>query len=68
LLKERAVVERFAFDHPAAKATLAEIVRLAHVPAWIDLDDLRRITGSLEQAAQAYCEAEAAACRTGDET
>ena len=69
LLRERAAVERIAFDHEAAKATLAEITRLIpdDVWAWIDLGDLWRRTGSLENAAGAYRNAEAAARRNGDE-
>ena len=69
LLRERAAVERISFDHEAAKSTLVEMTELASddVWAWIDLGDLWRITGPLEEAAKAYRTAEAAARRTGDE-
>ncbi len=69
LLKERAAVERLAFDYEAAKASLAEITRLTprDVWAWIDFGDLWRITGSLGSAADAYRRAEMAARHTGDE-
>jgi predicted negative regulator of RcsB-dependent stress response len=69
LLKERAWVERLSFDYDGAKSTLDESTDLApdDVPAWIDLGDLWRLTGSLESAANAYQSAEAAARHTGDE-
>src|SRR5207237_8615065 len=55
LLKERAAVERLAFDHEAAKSTLAEITDLVpdEVWAWIDLGDLWVTTGGLNRAAEA---------------
>jgi hypothetical protein len=42
LLKERAAVERLAFDYEAAKSTLTEITRLVpdDTQAWIDLGDV----------------------------
>jgi hypothetical protein len=69
LLKERATVERLAFDYDAAKRSLAEVTRLApdDVGAFIDLGDLFVTTGQLEEAAKAFRNAEAAARRQGDE-
>jgi predicted Zn-dependent protease len=69
LLKERAWVERLAFDYDAAKSTLGELTTLApdDVWTWIDLGDLSRTTGSLDDAARAYRNAEAAAHRGGSE-
>ena len=69
LLKERAWVERLAFDYDAAKSTLDELTALApnDVWSWIDLGDLWRLTGSLGSAANAYRGAEAAARHTRDE-
>ncbi len=69
LLKERAAVERLAFDYEAAKQTLAEVTRLAPDDVWafIGLGDLYRITGPLDDAAKAFRTAEAAARRQGDE-
>jgi predicted Zn-dependent protease len=68
-LKERAAVERLAFDYDAAKKTLAEVTRLAPDDVWafIDLGDLYVTTGPLEEAAKAFWNAEAAARRQGDE-
>jgi tetratricopeptide (TPR) repeat protein len=69
LLKERAEIERLAFDYDAAKQTLAEVTRLAPDDVWafIDLGDLYVTTGPLEEAAKAFRNAEAAARRQGDE-
>jgi tetratricopeptide (TPR) repeat protein len=69
LLNERAAIERLAFDHEAAKASLAEIIRLARDDVWahIHLGDLWRITGNLDNAAEAYRGAEQAARRTSNE-
>src|SRR5580693_102638 len=69
LLKERAAVERLAFDHEAAKATLAEIIRLSPNDIWphIDLGDLWQTTGNLDNAAEAYRCAERAAHGAGDD-
>jgi tetratricopeptide (TPR) repeat protein len=69
LLKERATVERLAFDYDAAKETLAEVIRLApdDVLAFIDLGDIYVTTGALEEAAKAYQGAGEAAQRRGDE-
>jgi tetratricopeptide (TPR) repeat protein len=69
LLRERAAVERLAFDYAAAKCTLGEITRLMpdDLWTWIKLGDLWLITGALDSAAEAYYGAEAAARRTGDE-
>ena len=69
LLKERAVVERLAFDYEAAKSTLMEVTQLASDDVWafIDLGDLYVTTGPLEEAAKAFRNAEAAARRQGDE-
>jgi hypothetical protein len=52
LLNERAAIERLAFDHESAKASLAEIIRLARDDVWahIHLGDLWRITGNLDNA------------------
>jgi tetratricopeptide (TPR) repeat protein len=69
LLKERAAVERLAFDHAAARATYAEIVRLApdDTWAWFDLGDLWVTAGSLDEAMRAFREGEASARRAGNE-
>jgi tetratricopeptide (TPR) repeat protein len=68
LLKERAEVERLAFDYDAAKATLVEITRhSSDISVWIELGDLWRTTGALDHAANAYRGAEEVARRTGDE-
>jgi tetratricopeptide (TPR) repeat protein len=69
LLRERLSVEQLDLDHAAAIATLGEISRLDpdDVRAWIELGDLRRLTGSLSEAARAYRAAEAAARLIGDE-
>jgi predicted negative regulator of RcsB-dependent stress response len=69
LLNERAAIERLAFDHESAKASLAEIIRLARDDVWahIHLGDLWRITGNLDNAAEAYRGAEQAARRTSNE-
>ncbi|HXP03424.1 MAG TPA: tetratricopeptide repeat protein, partial [Stellaceae bacterium] len=69
LLKERANVERIAFDHEAAKATLRELTKLTpgDVWSWIELGDLWTLTGSLGNAIEAYSSAEAAARTSGDE-
>jgi tetratricopeptide (TPR) repeat protein len=69
LLRERAAVERLAFDHEAAKATFAQITELDPdaVWDWISLGDLWVTTGSLAAALGAYGKAEAAARRIGDE-
>ena len=69
LLRERASIERLAFDHEAAKATLAEITRLDPdaIWDWIGLGDLWVTTGSLSAAMEAYGKAEAAARRRGEE-
>jgi tetratricopeptide (TPR) repeat protein len=65
LLKERAAVERLAFDYDSAKQSLTEVTRLAPDDIWafIDLGDLYLITGPLEEAATAFRNAEAAARR-----
>ncbi len=69
LLKERAAVERLAFDYDAAKQSLAEVTRLAPDDVWafIGLGDLYVTTGPLEEAAKAYRNAEVAARRQGNE-
>lgn len=69
LLKERAAVERLAFDYDAAKQSLAEVTRLAPDDVWafIDLGDLYVTTGPLEEAAKAFRNAESAARRQGAE-
>jgi tetratricopeptide (TPR) repeat protein len=69
LLKERATVEKLAFDYDAAKRSLAEVTRLAPDDVWafIDLGDLFVTTGQLEEAAKAFRNAEAAARRQGNE-
>ncbi len=69
LLKERAAVERLAFDYDAAKQSLTEVTRLAPDDVWgfIDLGDLFLITGPLEESAKAFRNAEAAARQQGDE-
>jgi len=69
LLKERALVERLAFDHAAAKTTYGEIIRLApdDAWAWFELGDLWVTAGSLDEATKAYRGGEAAARRTADE-
>jgi hypothetical protein len=63
LLKERAAIELLDFDRDAAKATWAEITRVApdDIWAWIQLGDLWMTTGPASHAAQAYRDAEAAA-------
>jgi tetratricopeptide (TPR) repeat protein len=67
LLKERAEIERLAFDYDAAKATLNEVIRRSpdDVEAWIELGDLWMTTGGLDDATKAYRIAEQAADRTG---
>ena len=69
LLRERAAVERLAFDHEAAKATLSRITELDPdaVWDWISLGDLWVTTGSLAAALDAYGKGEAAARRIGEE-
>ncbi|HME24965.1 MAG TPA: trypsin-like serine protease [Acetobacteraceae bacterium] len=69
LLRERAAIERLAFDHEAAKATLAEITDLDPdaVWDWIGLGDLWITTGSLGAALDAYGMAASAAQRLGDD-
>jgi tetratricopeptide (TPR) repeat protein len=69
LLKERAAVERLAFDYDAAKQTLAEVTRLAPDDVWafIGLGKLYQTTGPLDDAAKAFRGAEGAARRQGDE-
>jgi tetratricopeptide (TPR) repeat protein len=69
LLKERAAIERLAFDHEVAKTTLAEIIRLSPDDVWshIHLGDLWQITGNLDNAAEAYRGAENAARRTAND-
>jgi tetratricopeptide (TPR) repeat protein len=69
LLKERASIERMAFDHTAAIGTLREITRLTpdDVWVWIDLGEECLIAGSLTNALSAYRFAEAAAQRRGDQ-
>ena len=69
LLRERAAIERLAFDHEAAKATLAEITQLDPDDAWswIALGDLWVTTGLLAAALDAFGKAEAAARRHGNE-
>jgi tetratricopeptide (TPR) repeat protein len=69
LLRERAAVERLAFDHEAAKMTLTEITQLApdDVWAWIDLGDLWKTVGDLSCARDAYRSAEGAARLSGNE-
>jgi tetratricopeptide (TPR) repeat protein len=66
LLKERASIELLALDYDTAKATFAQLTRLApdDVWAWIELGDLWVITGRLDQAIEAYRGAESAARRT----
>jgi tetratricopeptide (TPR) repeat protein len=69
LLKERATVDRLAFDYESAKSALSEITTLTpdDVWAWLDLGDLWMITGPLDCALRAYREAEGSARRAGDE-
>jgi tetratricopeptide (TPR) repeat protein len=69
LLKERAEVERLAFDHEVAKVTLAEIIRLSPDDVWahIGLGDLWQTTGNLDKAAEAYRGAERAARDTSSD-
>jgi tetratricopeptide (TPR) repeat protein len=69
LLKERATVDRLAFDYESARSALSEITALTtdDVWAWLDLGDLWKITGPLDCALRAYREAEGAARRTNDE-
>jgi len=56
LLKERAAVDRLAFDYESAKSALAEITVLTpdDVWAWLDVGDLWMITGPLDCALRAY--------------
>ena len=69
LLREKAWLERLATDYDAAKSSLAELTALAPDDfwAWIELGDLWRTIGSLDDAARAYRAAEAAVRRTGTE-
>jgi tetratricopeptide (TPR) repeat protein len=69
LLKERAAVDRLAFDYESAKSALAEITALTpdDVWAWLKLGDLWMITGPLDCALRAYRGGEASARRTHDE-
>jgi predicted negative regulator of RcsB-dependent stress response len=69
LLKERAVVERLAFDYAAARATLIQITHFSPDDPWIwiVLGDICRVTGDLAAAMEAYQSAETAARRGGDE-
>ena len=69
LLKELATVERLAFDHESAKATLLEIVQSSpeDIGANIELGDIWRATGNLENAIEAYRAAGRAASRAGDQ-
>jgi tetratricopeptide (TPR) repeat protein len=69
LLKERAAVERLAFDYDAAKQSLAEVARLAPDDVWafIGLGDLYVTTGPLDEAAKAFRGAGEAAGRQGNE-
>lgn len=69
LLKERAKIERLAFDYDAAKSTLIEITNHSpdDITAWIELGDLWRTIGALDKAVEAYRAAEAAARSAGDE-
>ena len=69
LLKERAAIERIAFNYEQAKATLTEITRLDpdDVWAWIDLGDLWVRTGLLTPAVDAFDRASGAAQRVGDD-
>ncbi len=63
LLKERAAIERLAFDHAAAQATFGEITRLSpdDVWAWIDLGREWLATGPLDSALGSFRSAQAAA-------
>ena len=69
LLKERAVVERLAFDYDATKQTLAKVTRLAPDDVWafIDLGDIYVTTGPVRRSREGVSDAEAAARRQGDE-
>jgi tetratricopeptide (TPR) repeat protein len=69
LLKERAAIERLAFDYDSAKGTLREILALSidDIGAHIELGDLWRATGNLEIATTAYRNAENVAARTDDQ-
>jgi tetratricopeptide (TPR) repeat protein len=69
LLKERATVDRLAFDYESAKSALSEITVLTpdDVWAWLDLGDLWMVTGPLDCALGAYREAEGSARRADHE-
>jgi tetratricopeptide (TPR) repeat protein len=69
LLKERATVDRLAFDYESAKSALSEITVLTpdDVWAWLDLGDLWMITGPLDCALRAYREAKGSARRADHE-
>jgi tetratricopeptide (TPR) repeat protein len=69
LLKERATVDRLAFDYESAKSAISEITTLTpdDVWAWVELGDLWMITGPLSCALSAYREAEGSARRAGHE-
>src|SRR6266849_3393650 len=69
LLKERATVDRLAFDYESAKSALSEITVLTpdDVWAWPELGDLWMITGPLDCALRAYRGGEASARRAHDE-
>jgi tetratricopeptide (TPR) repeat protein len=69
LLREKAVIERLAYDHTSAKATLSQLVTLApdSIWDWIGLGDLNVTIGSLAEAAAAFRRASDAARRVGNE-
>ena len=69
LLAEKASVQRLAYNHAGAQATLKRLLALDEdqVWGWINLGDIARRLGSTPDALAAYRQAEAAARRTGDE-
>src|SRR5205823_4339692 len=68
LLTEKAAVQRLAYDHAGAQATLRWLLALDpdQVWRWIDLGDIAARVGSTTEALAAYRCAQAAAERTGD--
>jgi tetratricopeptide (TPR) repeat protein len=69
LLKERASIERLAFDYDAALKTLRQLAELSPQDIWthIALGDLWVTTGDLNRALEAFRNAEAAAHDHGDD-
>ncbi|HTZ66176.1 MAG TPA: tetratricopeptide repeat protein [Roseiarcus sp.] len=69
LLAEKAAVQRLSYNHEGAKGTLRRLLNVDpdQTWRWIDLGDICRTTGSLDEALGCYRSAAEAAERTGDE-